>query len=949
MPKTSHLLRSGQRWISDTEPELGLGTLIGVEHNRLTLLFVASGERRIYALDNAPLTRVRFAAGDRVESADGWSMQIDAVAEHDGLLVYLGKDSDGAQRTLEEEELNPFLQFNKPQDRLFTGQIDPSDLFRLRIETCQKLAGLEQSPVFGLVGARTSLIPHQLYIAHDVAARQAPRVLLADEVGLGKTIEAGLIIHHRILTGRAAKVLVLVPNMLLHQWLVEMLRRFNLRFSLIGDDAYEEAPEEGNPFADVDLALTSLDFVLKNPERNGYVLDMAWDMVVIDEAHHLEWSPEAASPAYAFVEQLARRVPSLLLLTATPEQLGKSGHFARLRLLDPDRFFDFDQFQREEREYEALAGIINKLLDNPQLDAETLAQLEHFVQHDRADALVGDLDDPEHAATARDALIQLLLDRHGTGRVLFRNTRSTVHGFPARLLHGRPLPLPERYRARMVSLEAQLWPESASEDPEWWRHDPRVQWLMETIQRLKASRSKLLVICHRRQTAVDLENALRTLGGIRTAVFHEAMSIIARDRAAAWFADEEEGAQVLVCSEIGSEGRNFQFAHHLVLFDLPLDPNLLEQRIGRLDRIGQRHSIDIHVPYFEDSAQAVLFRWYHEGLDAFHRPAGAAAAVFARIGGELQRVLATPEDAASEALIRETRLLAECIEAELHAGRDRLLELNSCRSEPANRLVEAVGAWDRDSGLWPWLEAVCDAYGVVVEEHSTDCYILRPGEHLRVPKFPELPEDGATVTLNRNVALAREDMLFLSWEHPMVRGAMDLILNGEHGNAAVGFVSHPELAAGQMLVETFHRIECPAPNRLQLSRFLPAPLIHTLLDHRGQDLAHIDADEFDERPHAFEPEKIRAFVRGQKQNLEKLLSLAENKARKRLPEVIDSSSQKLLDERGSELKRLAALRRVNPSVRQEELDRLKEDTVELHDYLQEAQVRLDAVRLLVTV
>ena len=93
------------------------------------------------------------------------------------------------------------------------------------------------------------------------------------------------------------------------------------------------------------------------------------------------------------------------------------------------------------------------------------------------------------------------------------------------------------------------------------------------------------------------------------------------DKAAHYFAQNEDGAQVLICSEIGSEGRNFQFAHQLVLFDLPLIPDLLEQRIGRLDRIGQQRDIQIHVPYFSDSAQQVLFDWYHQGLNAFAPPA----------------------------------------------------------------------------------------------------------------------------------------------------------------------------------------------------------------------------------------------------------------------------------------------------------------------------------------
>ncbi len=99
---------------------------------------------------------------------------------------------------------------------------------------------------------------------------------------------------------------------------------------------------------------------------------------------------------------------------------------------------------------------------------------------------------------------------------------------------------------------------------------------------------KVLVICAKATTALQLEQVLREREGIRAAVFHEGMSIIERDRAAAWFAEEDTGAQVLLCSEIGSEGRNFQFASNLVMFDLPFNPDLLEQRIGRLDRIGGR-------------------------------------------------------------------------------------------------------------------------------------------------------------------------------------------------------------------------------------------------------------------------------------------------------------------------------------------------------------------------
>ena len=119
---------------------------------------------------------------------------------------------------------------------------------------------------------------------------------------------------------------------------------------------------------------------------------------------------------------------------------------------------------------------------------------------------------------------------------------------------------------------------------------------------------------------------------MKAALFHEGLTLLQRDRNAAFFA-EEDGARILICSEIGSEGRNFQFAHHLVLFDLPADPELLEQRIGRLDRIGQTATITIHVPYLRGTESEVLARWYHEGLNAFEMNPHGAVGSRARTGG----------------------------------------------------------------------------------------------------------------------------------------------------------------------------------------------------------------------------------------------------------------------------------------------------------------------------
>lgn len=180
------------------------------------------------------------------------------------------------------------------------------------------------------------LLPHQLYIAHQIGQRVAPRVLLADEVGLGKTIEAGLIIHQQLRLQRAQRVLIIVPDSLIHQWFVELLRRFNLSFSIIDLEKYQAASATAteNPFDSAQCFLCPLSALTASQEMAQAAQDSHWDLLVVDEAHHLKWQVEQSSPEYEVVAALSRLSQGVLLLTATPEQLGMAGHFARLQLLD---------------------------------------------------------------------------------------------------------------------------------------------------------------------------------------------------------------------------------------------------------------------------------------------------------------------------------------------------------------------------------------------------------------------------------------------------------------------------------------------------------------------------------------------------------------------------------------------------------------------------------------
>ncbi|WP_449431514.1 RNA polymerase-associated protein RapA [Pseudomonas putida] len=939
----------GQRWISDSEAELGLGTILAQDGRLLTVLYPATGDTRQYSLRNAPLTRVRFSPGDQITHFDGWKLTVREVDVADGLLVYHGLDGQNQPRTLPETQLSNFIQFRLASDRLFAGQIDPLGWFSLRYNTLQHTSKQMQSALWGLGGCRAQPIAHQLHIAREVADRSAPRVLLADEVGLGKTIEAGLVIHRQLLSGRANRVLILVPENLQHQWLVEMRRRFNLQVTLFDAERFIES-DASNPFEDAQLALVALEWLVDDEKAQDALFAAGWDLMVVDEAHHLVWHEDQVSTQYSLVEQLAQVIPGVLLLTATPEQLGQDSHFARLRLLDPNRFHDLAAFRAESEHYRPVAEAVQELLDQGRLSPEAHATINGFLGAE-GEALLAAVSDGDTEASAR--LIRELLDRHGTGRVLFRNTRAAVQGFPERHLHAYPVAMPEQFRDLPPGEQAELYPEVAfqaqgetSDDERWWRFDPRVDWLIDTLKMLK--RTKVLVICAHAETAMDLEDALRVRSGIPASVFHEGMSILERDRAAAYFADEEFGAQVLICSEIGSEGRNFQFAHHLVMFDLPAHPDLLEQRIGRLDRIGQKHTIELHVPYLQDSPQERLFQWYHQGLNAFLNTCPTGNALQHQFGPRLLAMLAGGDSKSWEALVAEVCAERERLEAELHSGRDRLLELNSGGAGEGQELVEAILEQDDLFALPIYMETLFDAFGIDSEDHSENALILKPSEKMLDASFPLGDDEGVTITYDRAQALSREDMQFLTWEHPMVQGGMDLVLSGSMGNTAVALIKNKALKPGTVLLELLFVSEVVAPRSLQLGRYLPPAALRCLLDTNGNDLASRVAfetlnDQLESVPRA----SANKFIQAQRDVLAQRISGGEAKIMPTHVERVADAQRRLAAEADEELARLTALQAVNPSVRDSEIDALRKQREDGMAMLEKAALRLEAIRVLV--
>ncbi len=931
---------TGQRFINSADLQLGLGRVVGENNRMVKVVFDAVEEERIFAKDSAPLSRYLPQIGDVIPHKDGWQLTITEIKSLNGLNVYFGEKEGGEEDVIPETELANNISLDQPFERLMNGQVDKNQWFDLRQAARFHQQRLQQLDLYGLIGCRTALLPHQLYIAYAVAQRYAPRVLLADEVGLGKTIEACLIIHQQLLTGRSQRVLIVVPESLIHQWMVEMLRRFNLPVTVMDEETCVETETSSgmdNPFESAQIVLLSLEMLLANPARELQLAEANFNLLVVDEAHHLVWPEQPGAiidskgvQAYLLIEQLAAVVPGVLLLTATPEQLGRMSHFARLRLLDPHRFSSYEKFIEEESGFEPVADAVELLLDMANgiqaLDTKSVAkQLKGWV----------DLN-PDNLNSADEILhiVNELLDQHGTGRILYRNTRQSVTGFPERQLHSYPLDCPEIY----TDCKDLLTPEKNVDD--WLASDPRVDWLVKLSQGLKPQ--KLLVIAHHGSTVLQLANYLREKFGIHAAVFHEQMSLLERDQAAAWFADFEQGTQLLLCSEIGSEGRNFQFAQHLLFFDLPADPDLLEQRIGRLDRIGQSDTIHLHVPYLQDTVQQRWFEWYQNGLNLFEKTNPAAQQIYAELRNELITLSITE-------LIDQSRHRSQQLLAQMQKGRDRLLEYNSCRPQVAQSLFESGCEAEQAYVLKDFMHQVFDTFGVHHEEHGIGSEVISPTDEMH-GYFPRLMEEGMTVTYHRDIALANENIHYLTWEHPMVSDVLEMILSEEKGNTCFTALKGSGMKPGLLFFECRYVVAATGNVDMQLSRYLPSHTVRLLYSETGAEVGGKLTEKLVNKFKVSVPINNAIEVMKLKLDLIKqLMFQADQTIKKQMPALLADSEAKANSQLLQEIERLAQLAKSNAQVRPEEIQYLRDNLEKVKQTITQTQPQLDSIQVMVTI
>lgn len=944
----------GQRYLSDTESELGLGVVIDVDDRCVHILFPQSEETRVYAKSSAPLSRVVFKIGDSICDQAGLNHTVTAVDEVMGVLKY---SVDGHEKGIMETRLAANITLAKPLERLLAGRIERGDWYELRQDILRMQAALAGHPLKGLMGARVDIIEHQLYIAHEVGKRIAPRVLLADEVGLGKTIEAGLIIHQQLLTGKAERVLILVPDSLQYQWMIELRRRFNLNFALfdlVRTASIKEHDPEQNVFLTEQCIIAGMDLLLDHHDLYEQAMEAGFDLLVVDEAHHLHWDEaQGGNDKYELIADFADETAGVMLLTATPEQLGVQSHFARLRLLDSDRFDDLDEFIAGQDAFAETAAVAGTLIEDKPLSPAQISALTSLLSVS-ADELATINEDDK----LRTYALNELLDRHGTGRILFRNTRESVKGFYGRSSEPYPLPLPAAWQDSYQTtgkLREQLWGEENQPDGGWLEDDPRVPWLINILKG-ELKHKKVLLIARSGATVESLEAVLRLHAGIKTAIFTEQMTLLERDQAAAFFADSE-GAQILLCSEIGSEGRNFQFASQLILWDLPANPDTLEQRIGRLDRIGQTQQITLHVPYVQGTAQERLYHWYDSALNMFNQISPTAQSVQEQYIQTLKPLLEGADTADNRVILQE--IIADALqtrlglEAQLQAGRDRLLEYNSCRPRVAGRIADAMRDFDGHNVLPQFIERFLASANIDHSIQRDGSWVLAPLDSTEISEYIEglpLGEEGMTLTFEREQALQREDIEFITHEHPLMSAIYELASSSTFGNTTVAMLKSAAMPQGMIMLEVNFRVEAIAPKVLNLPATLSAQNIRVFISEQGSDLsARISAEMI--MPHIERLDKTRArqVIKVRGDVIEQRYYEAEVIARQQLTDIGEQASARFSQQWSREIKRLKHLQTINPNVRPAEIERLEQLQAQGEQALANLSLVPDSIRVLVAV
>jgi len=744
-------------------PELGIGRIAALEGRAVVVEFPrAAATLRLAAATDALVA---------VDLSPGRPVRVTATREH---TTIAGRLEDGTLQlangqTASSHALWPLELDGALLDRLALGDVDEIDDFTTRVDILRLLELRQADGLGSFLGGRVRLFPHQLHVAERATAGNPVRWLLADEVGLGKTIEASLILNRLVHAGTVERCLVVAPESLTVQWLGELWRKYHQVFTILDAprlaDVARDFGDRFNPFDVHRRAVIALETLVDRPELTAQAVAAGIDLLVVDEAQRLRRPPgHPGEPGWRAVAPIAALGRHVLLLSATPLEDDAHGFFRLLQLLRPEEFPEGVSFEARLASGTPLPPCTSSTRRAdigglpPRVGIPTAPENPAgWQRRESVEAVVRSAPAP-HAVARRqklDRIRRALASGAALGTVLGTGDRDL--------------------REQADAMDA---------------GDPRVAWLASQAPRWRDAGEKTLVFVAHRETLEMLRTALSHRAQLATGIFHEELPSARRDTEVARFR-ELQGPSLLISTECGGEGRNFEFCRRLVLFDLPWKPPVVEQRIGRLDRIGRRIPVDI--VYFRPPGGigADVVRLF-EALGMFREPLAGLEPQLAHIEGALEEIALDPE-----ASLSSERLAA--LVGDAHAARTRIREAayqqlhrDPYRAEMAAGILARVPA-ELDALNQEVIVSACIGLGLTIERpRGRRTFAIELGSGSLVDGLPGVPGGSSYVgSFDREEALEDESMDFFASGHPLVEGVF-----AHYEESAMGRVARFEVEIG---------------------------------------------------------------------------------------------------------------------------------------------------------
>jgi len=442
-------------------------------------------------------------------------------------------------------------------------------------------------------------LPHQLEVAKQVVENMNGKAILADEVGLGKTIEAGLILKEYMIRGLVKKVLILVPASLVSQWAMELNTKFHIPAI---------AQKKSYVWEQCDVVVSSIDTAKRAPHRD-IINNLNYDLIIIDEAHKLK---NNKTKNYEFVQNLKKRF--CLLLTATPIQNRIEEIFNLVSLLKPGHLGSetafFDKYKKDARSVnddEHLKELVNKvMIRNRRSDTGIEWTKRHvetipiqFSDQERAlyDSIQSLRGSESGLSSSQFSLMTLQREACSSREAVFYTLRNMLQ------------------RQENPSVGFQNTIAQLIKRVEAVTKNSKAEKALELIQQID---DKVIIFTEYRATQLYLQWFLKQ-HGITSVPFRGGFKRGKKDWMRELF---QKNVQVLIATEAGGEGINLQFCSHIINFDLPWNPMRLEQRIGRIHRLGQEKDVKIYNFATKDTVEEHVLKLLYEKINLFEKVIG---------------------------------------------------------------------------------------------------------------------------------------------------------------------------------------------------------------------------------------------------------------------------------------------------------------------------------------